>query len=618
MNNTIQLYTDQTKTVKGYPITTPDRVVDESGENIEEKINTINEQMDSITRFIIRPSGDVTGAKDTANFNSILLNNIELVEGIYYVNDLAFLANKSIRGTGIKSCKIKHVGTGTVLWFGNNTQDKPTTIYEGRYNELTNVEIVMNKNSKVGLRVRENVSSNFENILITCDEEITDNDLHIGWFVDGAINCNFRNIDSKIEQGYESMTGANTLALKAVQSNNLIGTAGSGSGASLTSSVFDKCYFHLTRKLAEVVANNIQFNGCVFEGSQDGIELQTPFLNTFNDCYYEAITNSEFIIKGSDTRNLSGNVIIRGGYCQRKDKNGLEKPFVTAQYIEKLKIDGVQINGAISQANIVKLTGQVNSVEIDANPYSLYTSKRNGDKFDLINAFTSNTDGSIIANIPNHGLKDGMFCDLLNFSQLDGKNINFPNWKISLVDENRIKLTNKYRTSFSKVTTGGGTGILRFYGSGVWNNSQLPVNKSIKFNEAKYKEIVFQKTFESAPSGNAGDMVFNGVPASLFPEKTFGFIQKVELFTDKKLDSNAVRNCEFKIKGLFDERTFATFDFSSKGIQYLSSDVMEKIFPGEYIEPRITMAGSSGSKFPQTIVCKITIASLPYDTIVQP
>ena len=39
MNNTIQLYMDEKQEIKGYPITSPDRVIDENGVNIKEKLD---------------------------------------------------------------------------------------------------------------------------------------------------------------------------------------------------------------------------------------------------------------------------------------------------------------------------------------------------------------------------------------------------------------------------------------------------------------------------------------------------------------------------------------------------------------------------------------------------
>ena len=44
----IQLYTDEKKEIKGYPITSPDRVIDENGVNIKDEIEEINSSLDNI------------------------------------------------------------------------------------------------------------------------------------------------------------------------------------------------------------------------------------------------------------------------------------------------------------------------------------------------------------------------------------------------------------------------------------------------------------------------------------------------------------------------------------------------------------------------------------------
>ena len=41
MDNTIQLYIDKNQEIKGYPITSPDRVIDENGVNIKQQLDTI-------------------------------------------------------------------------------------------------------------------------------------------------------------------------------------------------------------------------------------------------------------------------------------------------------------------------------------------------------------------------------------------------------------------------------------------------------------------------------------------------------------------------------------------------------------------------------------------------
>ena len=44
MNNTMQLYIDEKKEIKGYPITSPDRVIDENGVSIKEQLDTIEKE----------------------------------------------------------------------------------------------------------------------------------------------------------------------------------------------------------------------------------------------------------------------------------------------------------------------------------------------------------------------------------------------------------------------------------------------------------------------------------------------------------------------------------------------------------------------------------------------
>ena len=48
MNNTMQLYIDEKKEIKGYPITSPDRVIDENGVNIKQQLDTIIQKTNKI------------------------------------------------------------------------------------------------------------------------------------------------------------------------------------------------------------------------------------------------------------------------------------------------------------------------------------------------------------------------------------------------------------------------------------------------------------------------------------------------------------------------------------------------------------------------------------------
>ena len=59
MDNTIQLYSDREKKNKVYPITSPDRVIDENGVNIKDKIEEINSSLDNITNIDDFFKGDI-------------------------------------------------------------------------------------------------------------------------------------------------------------------------------------------------------------------------------------------------------------------------------------------------------------------------------------------------------------------------------------------------------------------------------------------------------------------------------------------------------------------------------------------------------------------------------
>lgn len=50
MDNTIQLYMDEENEIKGYPVTSPDRVIDEDGISVKEKLdNKANKEIISTT-----------------------------------------------------------------------------------------------------------------------------------------------------------------------------------------------------------------------------------------------------------------------------------------------------------------------------------------------------------------------------------------------------------------------------------------------------------------------------------------------------------------------------------------------------------------------------------------
>lgn len=80
MNNTMQLYIDKDKQVKGYPITTPDRVVNEKGISIQQQIND-NIKFDVVGQGSSVPSiNKDNSSNDTAIIEKINTINAEIIE----------------------------------------------------------------------------------------------------------------------------------------------------------------------------------------------------------------------------------------------------------------------------------------------------------------------------------------------------------------------------------------------------------------------------------------------------------------------------------------------------------------------------------------------------------
>lgn len=76
MNNTMQLYIDEKKEIKGYPITSPDRVIDENGVSIKEQLDTITNTAKQIYKSIIGVNMWFRGGSSDSYINEVL-NDME-------------------------------------------------------------------------------------------------------------------------------------------------------------------------------------------------------------------------------------------------------------------------------------------------------------------------------------------------------------------------------------------------------------------------------------------------------------------------------------------------------------------------------------------------------------
>lgn len=158
MNNTIQLYVDDEKQVKGFPLTSPDRVIDSNGKSIKDKlknnvkfdvvgegtnippidgryddteiknqIKNINKQLETITNKQFITPEDFGAIGDGIVNDSLAIDNMfkyamENKKEVrfrtntsYYVGTYNFVINKPLTIYG-NNCIIKHDSSKTVLY----------------------------------------------------------------------------------------------------------------------------------------------------------------------------------------------------------------------------------------------------------------------------------------------------------------------------------------------------------------------------------------------------------------------------------------------------------------------------------------------------------------------
>lgn len=115
MNNTIQLYMDEKQEIKGYPITSPDRVIDENGVNIKEQLDNkasitkANDLQNQINKLVLGAVGDGNNAEvvqargefevlnDRLDFNDNLINKFLINKQIDYSVNIG-LFQTSVKG----------------------------------------------------------------------------------------------------------------------------------------------------------------------------------------------------------------------------------------------------------------------------------------------------------------------------------------------------------------------------------------------------------------------------------------------------------------------------------------------------------------------------------------
>lgn len=162
MCNTIQLYTDENNEVKGYPITTPDRVLDENGKSVKEKMKN-NVKFNVVGKGNTVPPINGGNADLSGEINKIK-GHIETANGrIDNINNRVDNVNERFEVVKAKVDKIEQEDTpveipivGNTLTLTTNKRQKTnmvnnTTIVLPVVNKFTEIHLFFNTTEEITL-----------------------------------------------------------------------------------------------------------------------------------------------------------------------------------------------------------------------------------------------------------------------------------------------------------------------------------------------------------------------------------------------------------------------------------------------------------------------------------
>lgn len=422
-------------------------------------------------------------------------------------------SEKKLIGAGTEATIINHipasyVNTNWAVWFGNNTQNTPSPIYACVYPEMTGITIACSATSAGGLRVREAIHGRFENINIrpisgqtlgTATNKFT------GFKVDGAIHSRFTLIDSLPLNGYTTGTEL-TIAGDVSQSSNLANTAGSGSGASVTTCSFNECYFHYAAdSLLTSSTNAVSFNDCIFEAAARGVYVAgSGFPLELNGCYWEAISAYPVRVDGTGLTTRAS-VVVRGGMYQSDSKLGdaasAGNPFLSSNYCGKVSIENLLVIGQKDQQSYIAST---NSGKLVFNAYSneTYTNPLAG--VGTSSGELTTTSGSAILEVVHvaHGLAVGDVVGLSGYATpQNALAVNQPFYRvISVVNVDRytvksVQFPALLAAGTSTVTTPAAQ-IIK-YPAGTWLNCVIQEAGKVTLADCRMENLLFSEYFAS-------------------------------------------------------------------------------------------------------------------------
>jgi hypothetical protein len=434
---------------------------------------------------------------------------IEVEEGRFLFKDTIYppVVSGTIVGHGVGRSIIDHqpATAKPAVWFGNHTQDTPSPYYTCLNPVMRDISIYCGVNTTIGLRVRESIGADFSNVFVGAETQGVLTNI-IAFMVDGAINGSFHKIESRPFNGYNTPSPL-IRAFSITQSLNLAASAGSGSGASITSTTFSAMYAHLTGTLGRISsANGVKFtNHCIFEAASEGVTIADAFLAEF-DAYFESITGHPILGVGADTRNHS-NVRICGGYQQGNARSGYNSDsFVKADFASVVDIHGMQMTGDTVAIGKILTAANCDRIIMDAMPFPLHMARTHAadSEFAVTNGIaTTNASATLRVTKAAHGLPVGSTVGLKGFTTpISNYALNLPFYQVTAVpDADHIDVVQLYNPALTANATAsglGGTGTLIVYRPSVWVNAIIDQADVTTLTDCEAVELKFRKAFGGA------------------------------------------------------------------------------------------------------------------------
>jgi len=520
------------------------------------------------------------------------------------------------------------------LWFGNSTDDSPTSPNSGYTGEGIHVRNMQIKPSRLSLRpvrFRGLIHCSFTqlNIAPTAYQDAPVGVVYV--MADGMVNSHWTECNWRPSTGYNLTDPNPTEVMRLSQMLTLDATASAGNNATSTSSTFNGCYFHLATKLGSIYGDDITFNDCILESANEGWTIiETGSIIEFNNCYWEKIALYKIYARGVDHTIESTRVHVNGGKVQCDDDNGSQPDhaFAKVKHCFSFKISGTVFQGA-AQTRLIEIAsgGSGRSDCLIYQDLNVGAHPRNqiGDTIASKTLTITNTSPTISVAHTDHGLLDGDIIDIIASNQSDpylGVNQLLPNLVVTRIDDDNFTVESNLTAS------GSGSSVIsyrKYRGSSTClanmdkasstvvtrGNHQITGSNSYIFNDADTEFVEFR--LNNISSAAASPMLCRNGSLEYVSNDT-AYIKSIK-YIDAG-DFSAQRQCdifyggnEFTSHEIFEVRNETAGRQSSQ--HYIKP---YKIHPYEPLTVTATTAGSGGN-FPRDLVCIIEIAhtGMTYD-----